>query len=606
MLTLKCAVFMGLLITVIFICACSDSKNPVPTEITSGSLDTLPIIGLTDMNGVTTATGILGAYDLTIDPTEMTAELVGHRINSIGEGYIVGGISFFTVSPCFTCLRLTGLDFSGEYLVLKFLLDHPFAAGNTEEPPSAINRLDLDVFDIALLFKPTNTTAVNFNAIGVSGYVDVLAKPDGCTREFSAVIFDSATIPYTLVVDESGVSSHTYNRLGMGESVAFDVEFPVAQGGPKVFFEIFLTMAYGASATKSTRLEPKYFNPEFNRKAPWKVEVTPLGTWTADDSTTPTMVEVKVYDWQSGAPVYGDPANFADAPIDNIYASSNITRVSVEIMSMHSTPQTVTIPSSGTGSTTNPLIYNVPVKNTNLAPAGIYDGLVKVLDSRAPGSVPPSGTRDFLIDSPNGVTMNNYPMPEYATYQTFKAVVYECTTQNLLWDFNTCTSPTFICQGWECGGCSLQNSDGLSSGKFRFGCVAAGAESCTNIYPGYLITAADSVACNGMVDHGFNAVFNVVSPSITLPVSSDGTFAFTHCNTFPASATLTVYISENGCSGPWISLGTAPGSDGCHVDSQFDISGYSGSDVMFRIKYSSVNSESSMLGCSNAGVVIDH
>ena len=77
-------------------------------------------------------------------------------------------------------------------------------------------------------------------------------------------------------------------------------------------FDLYLTMGYGASATNLTRLTPKYYNPEFNRKAAWKVEVIPpegddppeMGnTWANGDTTTPYTVTVKVYDWQHDATV---------------------------------------------------------------------------------------------------------------------------------------------------------------------------------------------------------------------------------------------------------------------------------------------------------------
>ena len=175
------------------------------------------------------------------------------------------------------------------------------------------------------------------------------------------------------------------------------------------------------SATFHTRFEPKYFNPEFNRKAAWKVEVTPSGQWLENNSTKPIDIEVKVYDWQIGATVYSNPTDFENAPLDNIYASSGVERVSVEIPGMNPTLPSVTTADSGTGTPTDPLIYNISIPYNNDLAAGDYIGLVKVTDERPCLDIVDG--RDFLVDSINGVKLEYHTMPEYATYQTFPATV---------------------------------------------------------------------------------------------------------------------------------------------------------------------------------------
>ena len=180
-------------------------------------------------------------------------------------------------------------------------------------------------------------------------------------------------------------------------------------------------MGYGASAKRPTRLDPKYCNPEFNRKAAWKVEAQALGEWTDTYNTSTVDVDVKIYDWQTGATVYGTPDDFANAPADNIYAASEVASVSVDIPGMNSTPPSVTSATSGTGMPTDPIIFIVPVANANLIADGTYTGLVKVLDERACLTVPDG--RDIIIDSPDGASLNYETMPEYATYQTFTATV---------------------------------------------------------------------------------------------------------------------------------------------------------------------------------------
>ena len=215
----------------------------------------------------------------------------------------------------------------------------------------------------------------------------------------------------------------------MGTGTTFDAGFDLTAG--VLNFDMYLTMGYGFSAKKPNRLLPKYYNPEFNRKAAWKVVVTPpqgedppdmSNTWNDANNTAEWPVTVEVYDWQVGATVFtGAPEEFGDADPDNIFASSGIGSVSVEIPGMNSSLQSVTAPDSGTGFPPDPCIYTIPIANQNSLAEGEYIGLVKVTDERA--VLTPADGRDFLIDTPNGVELIHYAMPEYATYQTFIATV---------------------------------------------------------------------------------------------------------------------------------------------------------------------------------------
>jgi len=414
-----------LLISLFFVLGCSGRGSPVvPENQMSGSGNDIPTNSLMDAGNASSALGILGAYELTINPAEMVAELVSKRTSTIGESYIVSGIAFFTITPCKDCLKIVGFELDAGNIALKFSIKHPFNAGNPDLPPTAINRLDLDVFDLAMVIKPDATTPQNYPLMGASIYSCVVANASGYTKELSNVITDNAALPFVLVVDDSDGTSSTWNKFAMGASKEFNVAFKLTPGTP-LRFSMYLTMGYGASAKRPTRLAPKYYNPEFNRKAAWKVEASAQGVWFDNDPAATTNVEVKVYDWQTGATVYGTPTDFANAPSDNVYAASEVAIVSVEIPGMNSTLSSVTTADSGSGMPSDPLIFNIPVANANQIGAGDYTGLVKVADERAVGAVPPSGDRDFLIDSPNGILLENLPIPGYATYQTFDAIVVE-------------------------------------------------------------------------------------------------------------------------------------------------------------------------------------
>jgi hypothetical protein len=433
MSTAKILALVCFAVILAFIIGCSGGGgNPVTpdNDKTVGTLDSIPIIALTDTGDVFNAIGLMGVYELAINPEEMTADLVSKRISSIGEDYIVSGIAFFTIAPCPDCLKLTGISLVGGVAVLSFNIAHPFDEGNTSLPPTASNRLDLDVFDLAAVIAPGGATATVYSLTGADVYDQFCDGQDGFTTELAQVIgSESAALPFFLVIDDNEAATDTFNRFGMGLSADFDIGFNLSTG--ILNFDIYLTMGYGFGARRPDRLHPKYYNPEFNRKAAWKVAVTPpegedppaIGnTWLDNEDTTTHNVTVEVYDWQIGAVVSTD-ADFADADTDEIYAASEPSNVSVEVLGMNITLPEVTVPDdpAATGAPDDPWVFTVPVANENLLAEGEYTGLVKVTDER-PVLAPADG-RDFVIDSPDGVELIHYSMPEYATYQTFTATV---------------------------------------------------------------------------------------------------------------------------------------------------------------------------------------
>jgi Tol biopolymer transport system component len=396
-------------------------------------MENIPIIGMSlHEDGSFNALGMLGAYELSINPDNNTAELIAKRTSAIGESYVISGIGFFTISPCSTCLKIKSIELGldGD-VVLSFLISHPFTKGDILKPPSAINRLDLDVFDVALIIAPLESTPAIYGLTGTSAYTDICIKADGFTTELNEIIEDSSALPYYLVIDDSIESTSTYNLFEMGTSdVEFDAVFNLNSGN--LDFDLYLTMGYGWSAMKPDRLEPQYYNPEFNRKAAWKVDVTPpegaetpaIGnTWDDADDTTPYNVTVEVYDWQIGANIDPELTNPTD-----IYAASGVSNVSVEIPGMNNALQSVATAGSGAGTHDDPLVYTVPIANENLLEEGEYIGLVKVTDERAVGTI---GDRDFIIDSPDGVVLENFNLPEFATYQTFTATVVSGVTSTV-------------------------------------------------------------------------------------------------------------------------------------------------------------------------------
>lgn len=431
-----------LIALIVFAFSCSGGGNSpiVPntdSSSESGLIDSIPIIGVSELgeDGFS-ASGMLGAWNIFIDPVTSSAEIIPQRTLAIGEDYIVSGEAFFTIAPCPTCLKIKGvaLDMDGN-AIITFAVNHPFDPGTPTLPPSAVNRFDLDIFDLAMIIRPLGATPVSYTQTNASAYTGTCVDPDGFTTELASIITpaDTAAMPYFLCVDDSideSPPASTWNEFPMGGSTTFDVGFDLSSG--IIAFESYLTMAYGFSATKPDRLNPKYYNPEFNRKAAWKVDVMPpeganppqMGnTWNDNGIGDPFNVTVSVYDWQIGATVYADPLDFENAPVNNVFATSEPSNVSVEIPGMNTVLPEATAPDDplSTGMPDDPWTYTVPVSNDNLIGAGEYIGLVKVTDERPTLSF--SEGRDYLIDTVDGINITFHDMAEYATYQTFIATV---------------------------------------------------------------------------------------------------------------------------------------------------------------------------------------
>jgi hypothetical protein len=425
MITPRNGIILTVFLLVVMIAGCSGSGDPVNPGTDREDSSNLPIIALTEAGDASSAIGMLGSFELNISPDEQTAELVPDRSSAIGQSYIVNGKSFFTITPCPRCLVIKSISLTADGLIqLTFAISHPFDPGDPLKPPSAINRLDLDVFDMALIVRPLEVTPDSYTLLGASAYVDYIENASGYTRELENVIDDDAAMPFLLVIDDNAAGKDTFNKFAMGAEDEFDL---IVNVSGTTDFKLYLTMGYGASATKQQRLNPTYYNPEFNKKAAWKVITTPPNgndppdygnTWNEVDDTTLHEITVQVFDWQVGANIDPDLTNPTD-----VFASSEVSAVRLEIPGMHNTLLEQTTPLSGTGAPDDPLIYSFQAANENLLTAGEYTALVKVIDARIPGDVVIGGETDTIADSINGIDLEWAEIAEYATYQTVKIVI---------------------------------------------------------------------------------------------------------------------------------------------------------------------------------------
>ena len=355
------------------------------------------------------AIGMIGAYELSISP-DMKYELTPLRPGSLGESYIVSGEAYFRISPCSDCLKVKSVALNSDgNIVLGLLIKHPFAKGDVSQPPSARNRLDLDIFDLALIAAPVTGTQVSFPLTGAVTYSSILVNADGYTCELSNVISDPSALPYKICYE-----SQSNNRFAMGTDYQpFDL---VLKTGSTFKFTLYLTMGYGASAKRSQRLNPTYYVPEFNRKAAWKIVVEQPSppVWRIDEENTLT---IQIYDWNHGKTVatnYPDPAH-----TDQLSAKSDIESVTVEVPGVSNQLITATTTDTSTNGWDDPITYTAKFKNEMGCTYGRYTGIVKVVDSRTPGTSVVGGETDTLVNSPDGKSREWFEMLEFATYQTF-------------------------------------------------------------------------------------------------------------------------------------------------------------------------------------------
>jgi len=195
-----------LIICFSFSVGCSGGKSPLEPVINPefNSFKDIPLVELSESNNTADAPGLMGIYEFSLDTNSMIAELTSARMSSIGESYIVNGISYFTIAPCPDCLKVNSLSMTGEgFIQITFGIRHPFKPGEPLKPPTAVNRLDLDIFDVAMVTHPTNKTPQTYNLTEISAYSNVITANAGYTTELANVIGDQAALPFVLVIDDS-------------------------------------------------------------------------------------------------------------------------------------------------------------------------------------------------------------------------------------------------------------------------------------------------------------------------------------------------------------------------------------------------------------------
>ncbi len=386
-------------------------------------------------DGGSTGVGALGVFDVNVDPVELTAGISSLRTGSaIGDSYIVDISNFLSITPCADCVKIDSISINSENnIVVRFAIRHPFKAGNLGEPPSAINRLDLHVFDVfGVLHFPGESVAFPLSGKVLSpvrlanadGYtdrfderIDLFFPTEGDLHPYKVMTLDpsfgnydpSSELGFTNILAPTG-----HNVLPMGGDFQysdFEIQFEISE---TLSFTLVVTAAYGHSATKADRLYPVYYLPEFHRKEAWKVDVEVTeNTLFHELADTYCNLEIEVWDWNHGANV-----DLELTQKDSIKAGSDVVSVAIEIPGVTLSPVIASGPGGGDGQTA-PLEFSAQVFNTAAGESGMRRGLVKVIDSRIPG-LNVGGIGD-CVDR-DGATI--FTLNEFATYQTFEVDVF--------------------------------------------------------------------------------------------------------------------------------------------------------------------------------------
>lgn len=385
-------------ILAVLIAGCSGGTNPSAPDLPSGSNSIEsgskePIEGLSD--------GFLGAYQISINPDTLKYEINPARdLSAIGDVAIIDITKYFIANPCTDCFDIDSIGLTSDNnLDVIFKMKHPF--------PATAGREDLNVFDvrgIMILDGNTSFNTLPFIDIDGDGFVDeaptgdfdTLINADGYTYHYDYIAQDLYDLekngnlnPYRLFFNENNPDPDaTGNQMPwhkMTKGSPFDKKhylLKLNQSGETLDFIFVIECFYGQSAIfglppeePGSRQNPLYFNPEFNSKEAYRVDVDLTGNLVEENTSSSTTVTVRVEDWQNTTVPGWNINNIA-----SIRYRSDVASVSLTAPEISTPVQTKTAADTGNGTRFNPYVYTFQLTNVNNAPHGEYTGLIAVMD----------------------------------------------------------------------------------------------------------------------------------------------------------------------------------------------------------------------------------
>ncbi|MCD6216280.1 hypothetical protein J7L05_00290 [bacterium] len=439
--------FLTLLFILIIIAGCSSSGvnpvNPPQTPVNSGELDNgIIIAGAGDS---ISGEGILGLYDFHIDLDNLDASLVPFRSSSAGtsDSAETDCTSFLLGTPCADCVQITGISLDTENRpVVKIGIRHPFPPGDLSGPPSTSNRLDLHVFNVRGFIISDGFEGVEtFSASGKSIPGFDLYNRDGLSGEFDEywdnyLMTEANLHPYILHFDNYGVGNfdaanengftdlkNPEGNLVMKMGSDLDIQDYVFElsGTGSFDFLYALTASYGISSAKKTeKLTPTYRIPQYNSKPASEVRVTGVddSELFSGDTGSSCTITLEIKDINHGVTIGNE--------IDQMSADSSVSKFVVEIPGVTDPIWETTSPDlfyvSGDGRIDS-LVYDIVVTNDAGADAGIYSGLIGVVDAfKGAGNL--EGNAIYGLPPGGDPTESFFTVDEWVTYTTVDVEVF--------------------------------------------------------------------------------------------------------------------------------------------------------------------------------------
>lgn len=334
-----------------------------------------------------TGTSPFGQYTLSIDSGGVQLSPTA-TAQALGDAASYDATAYFNAAPCTDCARIEAFSTTPDgKLAIDIALRHPYRTTDA--------RLDLDVFDVRGILGVNGV----FTFPGTPGVLeapittdpDVLVNADGYTTHFheSLVKGDATLNPYRRFFIESDPTP-----IGEGEFINF-AEMPMASewdvrrylitpGDSPLQFDFVIEASYGQSAAGPTttpidelggRMNPTYYNPEFNQKEAFSTGFMVDSTPSASEGGN-IELSATILDWQQGFVVeefYPFPSNSY-----GLKASSNVGAVSVEIPGL-GIGSTLPTTSAGTGSAEDPMLASWSIA-IPAQPEGTYPALLVVED----------------------------------------------------------------------------------------------------------------------------------------------------------------------------------------------------------------------------------
>jgi hypothetical protein len=446
---MRCLFFVTIALSLL-VCGCSSNssdsfQNPVTPAFSKS--ESMPV-GVCDRfsdGSPAAGFGVMGIYNLELNSEQMSAELTSLRTGALTDTLEVVDITnFLSMAPCSDCAKIksVSLDADGN-LVVSIGLKHPFDAGDPLKPISGRNRGDLHVFNIEGIIAAQDASTVIFPAMGNSIASAKLINASGYSPYLDDVLdtevfeTDADIHPYILHFDdysagnflpenamgfESVTDPPPSGNLVMAMGCDYDYKdyvFDLSAGDISYTYAIGCTYAV-SSASKSQRFSPEYRVPQHLKKAASEINVIPpVELLKESDPAYEVSFQVEVVDRSHGVVV--------DNARDEMKADSSVGEVVIEIPGVLATTvsQVGSAAISGTGhDPTDPLVFEFTISNEESAVAGIYPGLVKVLDSYPTGlnESPLLSGMDGIkrVDPLANPLTGMFDITEFATYATFE------------------------------------------------------------------------------------------------------------------------------------------------------------------------------------------